>query len=159
MTPLAISTPSDREIRFTRRFVAPRGLVFEAFTAPALVSRWLLGPQGWTMPVCEIDLRVGGRIRYEWRHADGRAFGLTGAFTDIAAPARLVHTELFDDDWTGGETTVTTLFEERAGVTTVTLTVLYSSKEARDGALRSGMKDGMQAGYARLDAVLAQQGG
>jgi uncharacterized protein YndB with AHSA1/START domain len=150
---LQVATPNDREIVFTREFDAPRTLVFDAFTKPDLVQRWLLGPPGWTMPVCEMDLKVGGNIRYVWRNKDGSEFGMRGIFHEIARPHRLVNSEIFDEDWTGGETLVTNVFEERNDRTTVTLTVLYSSSEARDGALGTGMTDGMAAGYDRLDEL------
>jgi uncharacterized protein YndB with AHSA1/START domain len=153
--PLTVTTPSDREVEITRVFDAPRKMVFDAFTKPELVKRWLLGPAGWSMPVCEIDLKVGGRFRYEWRNQDGRSMGMGGVFRELAAPGRIVHTELFDEDWTGGETTVTTIFTEKAGKTTVAMTVLYASREARDGAMRTGMTRGMEDSYARLDEMFA----
>jgi predicted 3-demethylubiquinone-9 3-methyltransferase (glyoxalase superfamily)/uncharacterized protein YndB with AHSA1/START domain len=152
---LEISMPNDLEAVFTRSFDAPRDLVWKCHTTPELVRRWLLGPSGWTMPVCEIDLRVGGRYRYVWRNADGRDMGMGGVFREVVAPERLVATELFDEDWTGGETVTTQVFSERAGKTTLTLTVRYSSKEARDAALNTGMTDGMEAGYGRLDELFA----
>src|SRR5438093_5936524 len=94
---LQITTPSDRELAMTRVFDAQGRLVFDALTKPDLVRRWLLGPDGWSMPVCEIDLRVGGNLRYLWRHADGREMGMRGVFREIVRPERLVHTEVFDD--------------------------------------------------------------
>lgn len=151
---LDLTMAGDREIVMVRRFQAPRALVFRAFTEPALVSRWLLGPPDWKMPVCEIDLRVDGAFRYVWRHADGREMGLSGIFREIVPGERLVHTELFDADWTGGETRVTTSFLEAAGSTTARIAVLYPSREARDAAARSGMETGIDASYARLDEIL-----
>lgn len=153
---LQVTAKSDRELVITRAFNAPRQLVFDAHTKPELVKRWLLGPPGWTMPVCEIDLRVGGKYRYVWRNADGRDMAMGGVYREIVAPQRLVATELFDEDWTGGETVSTAEFSEAGGVTTVTTTVLYSSSAARDGAMATGMADGMESGYQRLDAVLAE---
>jgi uncharacterized protein YndB with AHSA1/START domain len=151
-----LSTPSDREIVVERDFDAPRELLFEAFTRPELVRRWLLGPDGWTMPVCEIDLKVGGRYRYVWRkESTGTEMGMGGVFREIVRPEKLVATEKFDESWYPGEAIDTTVFEERGGVTKMTLTVLYESKEARDTASRSGMERGMIAGYDRLEQVLA----
>jgi uncharacterized protein YndB with AHSA1/START domain len=93
-----VSTPSDREIRVTRDFDARRRLVFDAFTKPEHVRRWLLGPPGWTMPLCEIDLRVGGAYRYVWRsEQDGSQMALGGVFREITPVERLVATEKFDD--------------------------------------------------------------
>lgn len=151
---LKVTTPSDREIMMAREFEAPRGMVFEALTKPELVQRWLLGPPGWTMPVCQIDLRIGGTYRYVWQHADGRTMGMGGTYREIVRPSRIVTTELFDEDWTGGETRVTTELVETHGKTTLSITVRYSSRAARDGALKSGMTKGVEAGYARLDELL-----
>jgi uncharacterized protein YndB with AHSA1/START domain len=150
-----IYTPSDREIQVSRDFDAPRSLVFDAFTKPELVRRWLLGPPGWTMPVCEIDLRVGGSYRYVWRsEEDGSQMGIRGVFREIAPVERLVATERFDDAWYPGEALDTTVFEERRGITRTTITILYESQEARDAARRSGMEYGMAAGYDRLETLL-----
>lgn len=151
-----ISTPSDCEILITRDFAAPRQLVFDAFTKPELVRQWLLGPPGWTMPVCEIDLRVGGLYRYLWRKEEtGTEMGMGGVFREIAAPRLLVATEKFDQSWYAGEAIDTTIFLENGAITRIELTVLYESKEARDTAARSGMDQGMAAGYARLEELLA----
>ena len=151
---LILTTPADREIVMTRVFNAPRKLVFDAWTEPELVKRWLLGPPGWTMPVCEIDLRVGGAYRFEWLGQDGTVMGMGGIYRDIVIPERIVNTQLFDEDWTGGETLGTLLFVERDGKTTLTNKVLYSSREARDGALKTDMAKGVEMGYARLDEIL-----
>lgn len=152
---LTVTKSSESAITFTREFNAPARLVWDCHTKPEFVRRWLLGPEGWTMPVCRIDLRVGGEFRYEWQNADGRTMGMGGIFRELDAPKKIVHTEIFDEDWTGGETTVTTLFEERGGKTLFTLTVVYASVKARDTALQTGMTDGMETGYQRLDDVLA----
>lgn len=151
---LKITTPSEREVAVTREFDAPRGMVFDAHTKPELVRQWLLGPPGWTMPVCEIDLRVGGTYRYEWANPDGRRMGVAGKFKEIVRPSRIVVTQLFDEDWTGGETLVTTDLVERSGKTTLTTTVHYASRDARDAALKTGMTTGMEAGYERLEQLL-----
>lgn len=153
---LNVTTPSDREICLVREFAAPRLLVWDCHTKPELVRKWLLGPPGWTMPVCEIDLRVGGKYRYEWAK-DGATMGMGGVFREVVAPERLASSELFDQDWTGGETLATQVFAEKDGRTTLTMVVRYSSKEARDGALATPMLDGMESGYARLDALLADR--
>ncbi len=150
-----VSTPSDLEIQVTRDFDAPRQLVFDAFTKPDLVRRWLLGPPGWTMPVCEIDLREGGAYRYVWRKSGVSDMGMGGIFREVVPPGRLVATEKFDEAWYVGEALDTTVFEERGNITTVTITVLYESIEARDTASRSGMEHGMAAGYDRLEELLS----
>jgi uncharacterized protein YndB with AHSA1/START domain/effector-binding domain-containing protein len=152
-----ISTPSDREIQVARDFDAPRQLVFDAFTKPELVRRWLLGPPGWTMPVCEIDLKVGGKYRYVWRKPGVNDMGMGGIFREIVSPARLVATEKFDDSWYPGEALDTTVFGEEGDITKLTITILYQSKEARDKVRRSGMEHGMAAGYNRLEELLSSQ--
>ncbi|HWU15878.1 MAG TPA: SRPBCC family protein [Caulobacter sp.] len=151
---LTIDTPDDLKIVITRTFDAPRDLVFDCITTPDLVKRWMTGPPGWTMPVCEIDLRVGGKYRYVWRNAEGQDMGMGGIYREISRPERIVSNELFDEDWTGGETIATMTLTEHDGRTTVTTAVTYSSTAARDAALRSGMTEGMEMGYANLDALL-----
>jgi uncharacterized protein YndB with AHSA1/START domain len=151
---LKVTTPSDREIAMTRVFDAPRHLVFEAWTKPDLVKRWLYGPDDWRLEVCEMDLRVGGAARFVWRHGDGKEMGMSAVFREIAPPDRLVFTEIWDDDWTGGEALNTLIFIDHAGKTTLTQTVLYSSREARDGALKTGMEQGVAMSYDRLAELL-----
>ena len=150
-----ISTPTDCEIVMTRAFSAPRTLVFDALTKPELLKRWLFGPDGWSLPICEVDLRVGGAYRYVWRHTNGNEMGMGGVYREIVPPARIVATELFDDAWYPGEALGTQDLAEQGGKTTLTITMRYESQEARDGILKSGMADGMAAGYDRLAEVLA----
>lgn len=154
---LQLTTRGDREIIMTRVFEAPRKLVFDAFTKPELVRRWMLGPDGWTMPVCEIDLRVGGSYRYVWRNAKGTEMGMGGVYREIVPPERIVSTEKFDEAWYPGEAVGTIVLLEQAGKTTVTQTGLYQSREARDAVLKSGMERGVVASYDRLAVVLASQ--
>jgi len=151
---LKVTTPSDREVAMTRVFDAPRALVFKAWTTPELLKRWLYGPEDWRLAVCEFDPRVGGTVRFEWRDRTGKGMGLSGVCREIAAPEKLVFTETWDEDWTGGETLVTMVFAEHAGKTTVTQTVLYSSQAARDGALKTGMEHGAARSYDRLAELL-----
>jgi uncharacterized protein YndB with AHSA1/START domain len=151
---LEILRVSDLEGGARRVFDAPRQLVWDCHTKPELVRRWLLGPDGWTMTVAEIDLRVGGKYRHEMRHKDGREVGWGGVYREIVAPEKLMMTELFDEDWTGGETLVTQTFAEHAGKTTLTMIVRYSSKQALDAALKTGMMRGVEIGYQRLDDIL-----
>jgi uncharacterized protein YndB with AHSA1/START domain len=153
---LEITTPSDREIAMTRVFDAPRALVFRAWTTPDLLKRWLGVHNGWSMVVCEIDLRVGGSYRYAWRGREGREMGMRGVYREIVVPERIVSTEEFDDPWYTGDAVGTLAFAERNGQTTVTNTVQYASQKARDEVLKSPMEDGIVVGYAALDAVLAQ---
>jgi uncharacterized protein YndB with AHSA1/START domain len=155
---LKLMTQGDREIVMTRALDAPRRLVFDAFTKPELVEQWLLGP-GWSMPICEIDLRVGGVYRYVWRRdRDGSEMGMGGVYREIAAPERLVATEKFDQPWYPGEAVGTTVLVEQGGKTAITQTVLYQSQEARDAVLKSGMERGVAASYDRLADLLASLG-
>lgn len=155
---MKITTQGECAIVITRAFDAPRALVWEALTRPELVRRWLLGPPGWTMPVCEIDLRVGGKYRYVWRNQDGMEMGMGGEYREIVRPERLVATEAFDQSWYPGHALDTTVLVEKDGITTSTLTVLYDSREARDAVLKSPMEQGMAAGYDRLAELLASMG-
>jgi uncharacterized protein YndB with AHSA1/START domain len=150
--PTTLTTPSDREIEVTRVFEAPRRLVFDALTRPEHVPNWMLGPGGWTMPVCEIDLRPGGAWRFVWRRADGSEMEMRGEYREVAPPERLVSTESWGGDWP--ETLNTLLLAEEDGRTTVTQTTLFPSQEARDAALGTGMKEGMDQSYDRLDEYL-----
>src|ERR1700682_1956895 len=126
--PLQITTPSERQIVITRVLNAPRRLVFDAWTKPELVKRWLLGPPGWSFLVCEIDLRVGGAYRFVWRQQNGSEMGMGGIYREIVRPERVVNTQLFDQDWTGGEAVGTLVLTEQDGMTTTTNTVLYASR-------------------------------
>lgn len=155
--PLSIATPGDCEIVITREFNAPRELVFDAMGEARLLKRWFNGPPGWTLSVCDVDFRVGGKYRFVWNGPDGVEMGMGGVHKEIVRPERVVRTEIFDQDWTGGETIGTAVFTERDGRTTLTTTVVYSSREARDAALQSGMAEGMEMGYQTLDAFLADQ--
>ena len=157
-----VTLPSDREVKVVRSFKAPRALVYRAYTEPALVKQWQLGPPGWTMPVCEMDVRVGGRYRWVWRNdADGREFGFSGTFREVEPGSRLVHSEAYEPGTVGGgfpgaEALVTISFAEDNGITTLTSLMDFGSKEARDAAVKTGMTDGMEQSYQLLDRKLAE---
>ena len=155
MGTLKITTPTDREIAMTRVFDAPRKLVFEAYTKPELVKRWLGVHGGWTLAVCEIDLRVGGTYRYVWRGSGGAEMGMRGVYREVVVPERIVATEAFDQSWYPGEAVDTVVMVEQAGRTTLTLTVRYESREARDAVLKSPMEQGVAAGFDKLEQLLA----
>ena len=152
---LQITTPSEREIVMSRVFDAPRNLVFDAWTKPELLERWLGVREGWSMVVCEVDLRVGGAYRFVWRGLDGAEMGMGGVYREIVAPERLVATESFDDPWYPGEAIDTTVLVEEGGKTTVTTKVLYESEEIRDAVLESGMARGVAESYDMLAEYLA----
>ena len=149
---LQVTTPTEREIVMTRAFDAPRRLVFEAWTNPEHLPHWMLGPEGWTMPVCEIDLRPGGAWHFVWRRANGTEMAMSGMYKEVTPPERLVSTESWGGNW--AETLNTLTLSEENGKTTITNTILYPSKEARDAALKTGMKEGASQGFDRLDEYL-----
>ena len=160
-----VTLPSDREVQVVRSFKAPRALVFRAFTEPGLIRRWMLGPPGWSMPVCEMDLRVGGSYRWQWRSdSEDKEFGFFGTFREVQTPSRIVHIERYDPGTMGspypesGEAIIATSFSEEGGITTVTTLMDYGSKAARDAALQSGMTDGMEQSYQLLDQLVQQPG-
>ena len=159
-----VSLVGDREVHVVRRFNAPRALVYRAHTEPELTKRWMLGPPGWTMPVCEMDVRAGGSYRWRWRsEEDGKEFGFFGRFVEVNAPAKIVHEETFDPGDLGPSTMqsaapaiITSEFSEEAGITTLSVKMLFPSKEARDGAVATGMTDGMEQSYQKLDEALSR---
>ena len=148
---LQVTTPSDREIVLTRVFNAPRRMVFEAFSKPELLRQWF-GPHGWSLSVCEVDLRVGGGFRFVMKGPQGEEMGMRGSYKEIAPPERSIHMESFDDF--PGESQVTTVFVEKDGKTTMTATVLYESKEVRDAVIQTGMERGAAETYDRLAEFL-----
>ena len=151
---LQVTRPSGREIAMTRVFDAPRALVFDAWTKPELLTRWLGVFGGWTFEVCKVDLRVGGSYRFVWRGPDGSRMGMRGVYREIVPGERLVSTEQFDDPWYQGEAVGTVVFTERGGKTTVTTTIRYASREVRDAVLKSPMEQGVAAGCDQLATLL-----
>jgi uncharacterized protein YndB with AHSA1/START domain len=162
MKPAEASLPSDTEVLVKRGFDAPVRLVWRAYTEPDLMRRWCSGTPGWSMPVCEMDMRVGGTYRWRWRSDEGgQEFGFTGEVLEVAPHAKIVHTQAFDAGdlgvSMGGEPSVVTVtFREAGGVTTVTTTIRYASKADRDAAFATGMTDGMEVSYKQLDGLLGE---
>ena len=149
---LAVSLPSECEIVLTRRFKAPRELVYRAFSEPALLKRWF-GPRGWTLIQCEIDARIGGGFRFVLRGPDGRDLGMHGTYRELRPPEHSVHTEGFDDF--PGEAVVTSKFiQEADGYTTLIATIRYASKDIRDAVIKSGMEHGAAESYDKLAELL-----
>ena len=154
MPDLTVTPLGERQIEILRAFAVPPGTVFRAFTTPEIVKRWM-GVPDWPMTLCEMDLRVGGALRYEFTGPEGQKMGVSGTFSEIDPPHRLVNTELFDEDWTGGEVTIETVFTAGGPGTETRMVLTYSSSEARDAVLGSQMIQGMEIGYAQLDALFA----
>jgi uncharacterized protein YndB with AHSA1/START domain len=151
-----LTTPSDREIIVTHVVNAPRRLVFEVYTNPEHVPQWMTGPAGWTMPICEIDLRPGGAWRFVWRHDDGSEMVMHGRYKEIVPPERLISTESWGGDLP--ETLNMLLLSEQDGKTTITQQMLFPSKESRDAALKTGMLEGMSRTFEWLDEYLVTVG-
>ena len=151
-----VTTPSDREIRLTRLFDAPRSLVFEAMTKPEHVTQWWGRlADGYSVPVCEIDLRPGGAWRFVNRTPKGELVAFYGVYREIAPPERLVFTEIFEQ-FPDTESVVTAVFTEENGKTRLAVTVLYPSLEVRDIVLKTGMEKGAALSYDRLEDVVAR---
>lgn len=146
----AFSLPSDTEIVVTRSFDAPRALVYETWTNTKHIPRWMTGPEGWKMTVCEVDLRPGGLSRFAWESPDGQSMEMIGEYVDVVPLERVVKTQGMGD---GSKATTTFEFAEDGGRTTVTVTLGYPTKAARDAALQSGLIDGMESGFKRVEAV------
>lgn len=150
---LKITTPTDREVVLTRVFDAPRNLVFDAFTRPELLKRWLRAP-GRSLEICEIDLRAGGAFHHVWRGPGKKDVGMRGVYREVVPGERIVNTESWED-WDAGETLVTTRLVEHGGKTTFTSTVLFPSQEVRDTVLKSGMEPGAAENYDSLAEMLS----
>jgi uncharacterized protein YndB with AHSA1/START domain len=150
-----VTTVSDQEIRMTRLFDAPRQLVFEAMTSPEHVKRWWgqLG-EGYSVPVCEIDLRVGGAWRFVNRHPRGEA-AFYGEYREITPPDRLVFTEIYEP-FPESVSVVTAEFVDEGGKTRFTATVRYSSLEVRDMVISTGMARGAGISYDRLEDLVGE---
>jgi uncharacterized protein YndB with AHSA1/START domain len=154
--PLSITTPGDRDIVIVREFDAPRELVFLCYSRPDLLRRWY-GLPDWTTTECEIDFRVGGKYRIAQRSPNGYVLASQGLYTLIERPERIGQTEYYDDDWTKGGSDNLIVFTDKDGRTVSTLTVTYATPEGRAAAAASPMAEGMEIGFRRLDAVLAEE--
>lgn len=146
-----VTSAKDGVLEMVTDIAAPRELVFRGLTEPALIRQWLLGPDGWDMPICEVDLRVGGEYRYGWSHPDHPSFGMNGVYQEIEPPERIVHTEVYEDS----EALITTVLSEQEGKTRLAMTMVFPSQEALEGALATGMTTGMTRSYERLQELLA----
>lgn len=161
MKPAEASKPSDTEVLVKRSFEAPASLVWRAYTEPELVRHWLLGPPGWSMPVCDMDVRVGGKYRWRWRSDDdGKEFGFSGEYREVTPRAKLAHTQDYDagdlSESMGKEgSLVTVTFHEADGVTRVATLIRFATRDDRDAAFSTGMTDGMEMSYQLLDRLLA----
>lgn len=150
---------SNNVVQISRSFSAPCDLVYKAFTTPALLKRWMLGPPGWDMPVCEMDLREGGQYNWRWKNkSDNSEFGFFGVYQKVSSPQCIVNTQTFDPGTMGGdmgaECLITVTFSENNGITTVTTEMKFKTPEDMEKAVSTGMSQGMEMGYQRLDKIL-----
>ena len=158
---LAVDTPSDREVRVNRKFRAPSQLVWDAHTKPDLVRKWQYGFEGWSLPICDMDVRVGGSYRWRWRNdSDGQEMGFFGKYLEVQPHTKLVYDQHYDAGslgipMTAEPTIITTVFTESGEFTTITVTMLFASKDERDAAGATGMTDGMELSYERMDALFS----
>ena len=154
MSKLTIVTEGDKHVVVTRRFAAPPEAVYRAHTEPRLIQRWLLGPDGWTMPVCVCEARPGGKIRYEWADGKGAGFYLTGEFVELVPFSRIVHVERMHLPDPCPDNHVVTRFEQDGSGTLMTMQMTLPDAQTRAAMLASGMEHGMEASYVRLETMI-----
>jgi uncharacterized protein YndB with AHSA1/START domain len=155
MSKLILRTEGDRHIIATRRFAAPPEAVYQAHTVPKLIRKWLLGPEGWTMPICICDARPGGKIRYEWTDGKGGGFYLTGEFIELVPFSRIVHVERMHLPDPTPDNHVETRFEVEGTGTLLTMRMTLPDAETRAAMLATGMERGMEASYVRFETQIA----
>jgi uncharacterized protein YndB with AHSA1/START domain len=154
MSKLTVVTEGDKHVVVTRRFAAPPEAVYRAHTEPRLIQKWLLGPDGWTMPVCVCEARPGGKIRYEWADGKGGGFYLTGEFVELVPFSRIVHVERMHLPDPCPDNHVVTRFEQDGSGTLMTMQMTLPDAQTRAAMLASGMEHGMEASYVRLEAMV-----
>jgi uncharacterized protein YndB with AHSA1/START domain len=154
MTQMTLTTEGDSRVVVTRRFAAPPKTMYQAHTDPTLIQKWLLGPEGWTMPVCVNDAKVGGQIRYEWTDGHGHGFHLTGEYVALEPNRRIVHVERMHLPGPTPDNHVETTFEANGEGTLMTLRMTLPDSKTRTAMLATGMERGMEASYARLETMI-----
>jgi len=154
MSKMTLNTEGDRHVVVTRRFAAAPELVYRAHTEPALIQRWLLGPAGWTMPVCINEARSGGKIRYEWTDGKGGGFYLTGEYVELVPFRKIVHVERMHLPAPTPDNLIETTFEKDGAGTLMTMRMTLPNSETRAAMLATGMEHGMEASYVRLEALI-----
>src|SRR5437762_6488774 len=153
MSKMTLKTEGDRHVIVTRRFNATPEAVYRAHTEPALIQKWLLGPDGWTMPVCVSEAKPGGKIRYEWTDGKGGGFYLTGEYVELVPFSRIVHVERMHMPDVTPDNHVETSFAPDGSGTLMTMRMTLPDATTRTMMLSTGMERGMEASYARLDAI------
>ena len=154
MSKTTLKTEGDTDVVVTRHFAASPEAVYRAHTDPNIIQKWMLGPDGWTMPVCINDARPGGSFRYEWSNGKGRGFYMTGEFQELVPFSRIVHVErMFLPDPTP-DNHIETRFEPSGSGTLMTIRMALPDAKTRDAMLATGMERGMEASYVRLENML-----
>jgi uncharacterized protein YndB with AHSA1/START domain len=153
MNTMTLTTEGDRHVLVTRHFAAPPELVYRAHTEPDLITKWMLGPDGWTMPVCISEAKPGGRIRFEWTNGEGGGFYLTGEYIDLVPFSRIVHVERMHLPDPTPDNHVETRFEPDGTGTLMTVRMTLPDAETRAAMLATGMEHGMEVSYARLETL------
>jgi uncharacterized protein YndB with AHSA1/START domain len=154
MSKMTLTTEGDTHIVVTRHFAAPPEAVYRAHTEPALIQKWLLGPEGWTMPVCISEARPGGKIRYEWTNGKGGGFHLTGEFVELVPHSKIVHVERMHLPGPTPDNHVETRFDPDGSGTLMTIRMTLPDTETRKQMLATGMEHGMEASYVRLEGLI-----
>jgi len=154
MSKLTLKTEGDTHVVVTRRFAASPEAIYRAHTEPDLIQKWLLGPEGWTMPACVNEAKPGGKIRYEWSDGRGGGFSLTGEYVELTPFSRIVHVERMHLPDPTPDNHVETRFEPDGGGTLMTMRMTLPDAATREAMLATGMDQGMEASYQRLESVL-----
>jgi uncharacterized protein YndB with AHSA1/START domain len=154
MTKMTLKTDGDQHVIVTRRFAATPELVYRAHTEPELIKQWMLGPEGWTMPVCINEAKPGGKIRFEWSDGNGNGFYLTGENIEMQPFSKLVHVERMHVPDPTPDNHIETRFEPDGTGTLMTMRMTLPNVETRTAMLATGMEHGMEASYVRLETLL-----
>lgn len=154
ITKMTLKTEGDKHVVVTRRFAASPEAVYRAHTDSSIIQKWMLGPEGWTMPVCVSDARAGGKIRYEWANGDGRGFYLTGEYVSLEPFHRIIHVERMHLPDPTPDNHIETTFEPDGTGTLMTMRMTLPDAKTREMMLATGMEHGMEASYVRLEALI-----
>jgi len=155
MSKMTLQTEGDRHVVVTRHFAAPPEVVYRAHTDPKLIQKWLLGPEGWTMPVCINEGKAGGKFRYEWANGKGQGFFITGELVELEPNRRIVHVERMHMPDPTPDNHIETRFEAVDGGTLMTMRMTLPDEKTRAMMLATGMAGGMEASYVRLEGMMA----
>jgi uncharacterized protein YndB with AHSA1/START domain len=154
MSKMTLTTEGNRHVLVRRRFAASPNLVYRAHTEPALIQRWLLGPEGWTMPVCINDLKPGGKFRYEWSNGKGQGFYITGEYLELVPFSKIVHVERMHMPDPMPDNHIETRFETEGPGTLMMMRMTLADEKTRTAMLATGMEHGMEDSYVRLEKML-----